>query len=78
MGDEWTLHTKQHETGHSFQNAIWGPLSIFLIFVPSFIRYWYQESRARKGKDNKPYDAIWFEGSASKIGEEYYENYLNN
>src|SRR5574344_85654 len=25
MGDAWTLHTKQHELGHSFQNAIFGP-----------------------------------------------------
>ena len=73
MGDEWTLHTKCHEMGHSFQNAIWGPFSIFLILIPSYIRYWYQNSRSSKGKDNTDYDAIWFEGNASTIGEIYYE-----
>ena len=40
MGADWTLHTKCHECGHSFQNAIWGPFTIFLISIPSAIRYW--------------------------------------
>ena len=72
MGRDWTLHTKQHETGHTFQNALLGPLAIFLIFIPSAIRYWLDVF----GKLNSPYDLIWFEGSASTIGEEYYNNYL--
>lgn len=72
MGKEWTLHTKQHETGHTFQNALLGPLAIFLIFIPSAIRYWL----ATFGKIDSPYDLIWFEGSASTIGEEYYNKYL--
>lgn len=72
MRAEWTLHTKQHEMGHTFQNAIWGPLAIFLIFIPSCIRYWLD----RAGKVKKDYDAIWFEGNASTIGSEYYNNYL--
>lgn len=72
MGKAWTLHTKQHETGHTFQNALLGPLAIFLIFIPSAIRYWLTTF----GKINSPYDLIWFEGSASTIGEEYYNNYL--
>lgn len=58
-----------HEYGHSFQNALYGPLAIFIIFIPSFIRYWYQEFRNKKHKKNKPYDSIWFEGSATDIGE---------
>ena len=56
MGKEWTLHTKQHETGHTFQNALLGPLAIFLIFIPSAIRYWLTTF----GKINSPYDLIWF------------------
>ena len=72
MGRDWTLHTKQHETGHTFQNALLGPLAIFLIFIPSAIRYWLDVF----GKLNSPYDLIWFEGNASTVGEEYYNNYL--
>ena len=72
MGDYWTQHTKEHESGHTFQNAIWGPLAIFLIFIPSCIRYWMDV----KGKLKSEYDAIWFEGNATTIGHEYYENYL--
>lgn len=73
MGTYWTQHTKEHESGHTFQNAIWGPLAIFLIFIPSFIRYWLD----RAGKIKKDYDAIWFEGNASTVGHEYYEHYLS-
>lgn len=73
MGESWTLHTKQHETGHTFQNAILGPFAIILVFIPSAIRYWYQ--RLSK-KTQKPYDAIWFEGEASAAGLEFYTNYL--
>ena len=72
MGDYWTLHTKCHELGHTFQNAIFGPLAIFMIYLPSAIRYWYQEFRSRKAKLNKAYDSIWFEESATDIGTKYY------
>ena len=72
MGDLWTLHTKQHEMGHTFQNAIFGPFTIFLVFLPSAIRYWYR--RLTKG-EKKDYDAIWFEGSASTVGKNCYETF---
>lgn len=55
----------RHELGHSYQNAILGPFMPFLVSIPSAIRYWYQ--RLKKGP-HKPYDAIWFEGSATDIG----------
>lgn len=77
MGDSWTLHTKCHEMGHTFQNAILGPFMIFLVSIPSAIRYWYQRIRTKKGKSNKAYDLIWFEGSASEIGEYFYKEYIN-
>lgn len=70
MGTTWTEHTRQHEFGHSFQNALFGPFNIFLTLIPSVCRYWYQEFRGRKGKTNKPYDLAWFEGSASDAGVE--------
>lgn len=73
MGSSWTQHTKEHESGHTFQNAIFGVFAIFLIYLPSAIRYWYQ--RLIKGS-HKAYDSIWFEGSASTVGNYYYNNYL--
>lgn len=73
----WGLHTRCHEIGHTFQNAIFGPLAIFIIYIPSAIRYWYQIIRERKGKQNSDYDSIWFEGSATNIGTDYYNNYIN-
>ena len=69
MGEDYTLHTKCHELGHTYQNALWGPFTIFMISIPSVVRYWYQRIRDLKGKPNKPYDAIFFEKSASYIGE---------
>ena len=72
MGDTWTLHTKCHECGHTFQNAILGPFAVFLCFIPSFTRYWHQIIAKKKGKSVKPYDQIWFEGSATTIGTNYY------
>ena len=72
MGKEWTLHTKQHELGHTFQNAILGPFFIFLVSIPSAIRYWLH----RFNKLNHDYDFAWFEGNASYFGNYYYNNYI--
>lgn len=60
--------TCEHEFGHTFQNALLGPLAIVLAFVPSFVRYWYQTWADKKGKPLKDYDAVWFEGAASDCG----------
>jgi hypothetical protein len=52
-------HTLNHEFGHSIQNAIYGPLFPFIVWIPSVTRYWM----IRTGKikvDN--YDDAWFEG----------------
>lgn len=62
------ISTNNHEYGHTFQNAILGPFFIFIIAIPSAIRYWYQEIRKRQHKPNVEYDLIWFEGSATDIG----------
>ena len=69
MGDSWTFHTCCHEMGHCYQSALLGPLSIFLIAIPSMVRYWYREFSK---KVQPSYDAIWFEESASAIGGHLY------
>ena len=66
--ENWFQHTRRHEFGHSFQNIIWGPLFPFVIAIPSAIRYHYQNWRSSKGLPNKEYDAIWFEGQATRWG----------
>lgn len=60
----------QHEAGHGIQNIVFGPLMPFLVGIPSITRYHYRnylETHKNK-KDLPPYDSIWFEGQASRIG----------
>ena len=73
MGDEWTLHTKRHETGHCFQNAVFGPFMVFLVMIPSAIRYWIRKAKP----SSVPYDAVWYEGSSTEIGT-YYDEVCNS
>lgn len=71
-----TKEIDEHEFGHTFQNALLGPLFPILVGIPSAIRYWYQNIREAKGKSNKPYDSIWFEDAATQCGI-YVKNYLD-
>jgi len=57
-----------HEYGHTVQNAIFGPLMPFIVLIPSGIRFWYR----RIFKIKTPYDSIWFEETATSIGDFYY------
>lgn len=59
-----------HEFGHAIQNCMFGPLTPFIICIPSAIRYWYRELHYyRQGKEPKTdYDDIWFEGQATRLG----------
>lgn len=66
--ENWFQHTRRHEFGHSLQNLIFGPLFPFIVAIPSAIRYHYQNYRNKKGLPNKEYDAIWFEGQATRWG----------
>lgn len=66
--DEWSEHARRHEFGHSLQNALFGPLQIFLVFIPSAVRYWWRRKHPDKVKT--AYDDIWFEGTATKWGTE--------
>lgn len=68
MSSAWTEHTKAHEAGHNYQNCIWGPLAIFLIYIPSCIRW----IMVKTGITTSQYDSIWFEDNASVIGEHLY------
>lgn len=70
-------HVCEHEFGHAIQNCMFGPLMPFLICLPSSTRYWARRIGKRFGHPpRKPYDAIWFEGSASRLGARY-ASYLN-
>ena len=66
-----SIHLKQHESGHGLQNIMLGIFMPFVIGIPSCIRYWYREYKIKKGFGNKlpPYDSIWFEGWATRLGE---------
>lgn len=66
-----------HEFGHTFQYAWLGPLALFIVMIPSAARWWVQNIRSKKGLTNPPYDAIWFEDSATQCGK-YAVNYLLN
>ncbi len=49
-----------HEFGHTFQNALFGPFFIFLVWIPSICWYWTGSS--------KPYDSMWWEDAATQCG----------
>lgn len=68
-------HTLNHEFGHAIQNAIFGPLFPFIVAIPSFSRYWTFVNNQKKGIPNEDYDAIWFEGSATKWGTDIAERW---
>ena len=65
-----TEHIKAHESGHGIQNIMFGPFFIFLVSIPSAIRYWYRHIKYTKKGIEPPtaYDDIWFEGMATKLG----------
>lgn len=69
VSDRSSELTKNHELGHAVQNAIYGVFMPFIVSIPSAIRYWYR--RCRDPDTLPPYDSIWFEGQATKLGEKY-------
>ncbi len=59
---------KWHEHGHGLQNCVFGPFMIFLVSLPSAVRYRYR--RLKKDKSRlKPYESIWFESQATRMGQ---------
>ena len=66
------LYMNSHECGHGLQNIIWGPLMLFVISIPSLIRFWYIRYLYKKSKPNVPdYYSIWFEEQADRWGWDY-------
>ena len=55
-----------HEHGHGVQNCIFGPAMLFVVSIPSVVRYWYR--RLSKKKTHRPYESAWFEAQATKKG----------
>lgn len=70
-----TEHTKNHEHGHGIQNCYFGFLMPVIVCIPSAIRYWYREYAryTQPYKQLPPYDSIWFEGQATRLGNELLE-----
>lgn len=64
-----------HEAGHSLQNITFGPIFPFIIGIPSLIRCSYHNYMIAHAKtENLPdYDAIWFEGQATRWGTKTYK-----
>ena len=56
--------TRKHEFGHSLQNLFLGPFFIFVVAIPSAVRYWL----AYYGRLEEDYYAIWFERTATDWG----------
>lgn len=72
----WYEHTRKHEFGHSSSQFIYmGVFFLFIVAIPSAIRYWYQRIAQKHGKTfpSDWYDSIWFEGMATKKGTQYVE-----
>lgn len=60
-----------HEFGHSLQNAMFGPFMLFIVSIPSMVRYWWATIKAKKDPEfDKTFDyySIWFEMTASEWG----------
>jgi len=71
-GKDFPTYAKYHEFGHSVQNAIFGPFMLFIVSIPSSIRFWFRRIQRMFGKEPRyAYDYIWFEGSATNIGNWY-------
>lgn len=70
MDKNSSQYFKAHEYGHSIQNIIFGPLFLFVIGLPSFIRCMYFNLIINKIPiENNSYYDIWFEKDANSIGQ---------
>lgn len=75
-GREGNYTLLDHEIGHSIQNCWYGPLFIFLVAIPSAIRYQMWDYLDKKYRSKygipKDYDSIWFEKQATELGGYYF------
>lgn len=63
MSEEWTKHTIYHERGHAYQAAMGSIFYLFIVAIPSVIRWVINHYKKLE------YESIRFEHSASAIGE---------
>ncbi len=60
-----------HECGHSVQNCWLGPAMPFVVCLPSALRYLVRQVLAHAGRPSRTaYEAVWFEGQATRLGTE--------
>ncbi len=68
-----------HEFGHSVQNCYFGPFCLFLVTIPSFARACWREfvvwAGIKKRAELPDYYSIWFERTASELGEANFEKF---
>jgi hypothetical protein len=68
---------KSHEHGHAVQNCYLGFFMIPIVAIPSLIRSRYRDylitHKKVAPKTLPPYDSIWFEGQATRLGNEIVE-----
>lgn len=64
-----------HEVGHSIQNIYMGPLFLFIVGIPSMIRYhmfgWLAKRHRKKTGSYLDYDSAWFEAQATRLGDKH-------
>lgn len=57
-----------HEWGHTFEGVVLGPLFIFLVAIPSAVRWWIDWFKQKKTGQGIDYNAFWAEDAASACG----------
>ena len=65
FGTACSENTIKHETGHSVQSLIFGPLFHIIVSLPSICLFWYKRLT---NKDQKFYHSHWPENHADKLG----------
>lgn len=80
---EFDKNIATHEMGHSSYQQLWfGPLAVLIVTIPSVIRFWYRKFVVRfneeKAKKLPPYDSIWFERTATKYGEKFFDKMVTD
>ena len=59
-----------HEVGHCYQNNYYGIFKLFVVSIPSVIRFWLFGGRFMTWDK---YNEAWFEGQATKIGKKLFQ-----
>lgn len=68
---------KNHELGHAIQNCRFGFIMPIFVICSS-IRYHYLNYLEKEGLPVMPYDSWWFEGQATRLGEQTYNRWITS